>query len=435
MIRFINHASFMVSRGETALVCDPWIAGTAFDDGWRLIVETDHPALEAVTHIWYSHEHPDHFSIGFLRGIPESRRGQIEVLYQRTADKRVVGFCRKLGYRVRELDDGEGVTLGDDIRLTIGKVPFYDSWGLIETPDYRLLNSNDCILEKPERLKLIKRHVDACDIVFTQFSYANWQDSRRNPAARRALAADKLNRIRLQCEAFRARFVVPFASFVYFSHAENDYMNADINTPEAAVRYIAQHCNAQPVLLEPNEQWDGRTPKPNASAIAYWKEKYAAALASDKQQPGPSIPIPALAQKAAAMIERVRAKNNYLLIRAMHLCRILRPAAFLLVDQDRAVTFDWVHGLRPLGDVPGDAIQIHSSSLAFILDHDFGVDTVNVNARFETDVAGKKRMVRLFSVLALKNTGRNIRIRDIGRYLNPPFLLQGLRTVGLFRSG
>lgn len=435
MIRFINHASFMVTRGATALVCDPWIAGPAFDDGWRLIAEEDHPALQTVTHIWYSHEHPDHFSIGFLRGIPEFRRQDIEVLYQRTVDGRVASFCRKLGYRVREFDDGECAVLGDGIRLTVGKVPFYDSWALIETPEYAILNSNDCILEKPERLKLIKRHVQSCDILFTQFSYANWQDSRRNPSARQALAADKLNRIRLQSEAFRAKFVVPFASFVYFSHVENDYMNGDINTPETAVDYIARHCEAVPVLLRPNDEWDGRTAQSNGDAVAYWARKYAAALAGPKQQPGASVPVAALATKAEAMMARVRAQNNYLLIRLMQGLRIVRPAAFLLTDLGSAVTFDWARGLRPLAAVPPDAIQLHSSSLAFILDNDFGVDTVNVNARFETDMAGKRRMLRLFSVLALKNTGRNIRFRDIGRYASLPFLLQGLRTVGLLRSG
>lgn len=433
MIRFINHASFMITSGKTALVCDPWIGGTAFDDGWRLVTEAEHPALEAITHIWYSHEHPDHFSIGFLRSVPEYRRPEITVLYQQTRDKRVAGFCRKLGYQVRELEDGEGIGLGDGVRLTTGKVPFYDSWAYIETPQFTLLNSNDCILENPQRMSLIRRRVRSCDLLFTQFSYANWQDSRATPAARRALAADKLNRIKLQCEAFTPKFVVPFASFVYFSHVENSYMNADINTPETAVRYIERHCDAVPILLQPNEEWDGLTPKCNEPAIAFWRGKYARALASEKQAAGPSIPAAALAEKASAMMARIRAQNNYGLIRAMQALRIIRPASFLLTDLQTAVAFDWKSGLRALAAIPADAIQMHSSSLAFILDHDFGVDTVNVNARFETDMAGKRRMVRLFSVLALKNTGRNIRFGEIGRYLNMPFLRQGLRTVGLLR--
>ena len=435
MIRFINHASFMVTQGETALVCDPWISGTAFDDGWNLIVEEDHPALNDITHIWYSHEHPDHFSISFLKGIPEYRRGQITVLYQRTPDKRIVNFCSKLGYQVQELDDGDRIHLGNDLHVTCGKVPFYDSWLYIETPEFHLLNSNDCILENPERLSLIWQYVQSCDILFTQFSYANWQDSRSNPAARRELAADKLRRMKLQCETFKPKFIVPFATFVYFSHVENSYMNADVNTPEAAVRYLERECQAVPILLQPNEEWDGLTARSNEPALAYWHEKYAVALARDPRPCGPSVPLKRLFAKADAMMERVRRENNILLIRAMQALHIIRPVAFTLTDMGITVSFDWKCGMRLLNAAPADAIQMHSSSLAFIFDYDYGIDTVNVNARFETDMAGKRRMVRLFSVLALSNTGRHVRLGEIWRYFNLPFLKQGLRTVGLLRAG
>src|SRR3546814_15451361 len=87
------------------------------------------------------------------------------------------------------------------------------------------------------------------------------------------LAAEKLRRITLQCEAFRPRFVVPFASFVYFSHAENSYMNADINLPGTAAEHIAEHTDAVSVLLQPNETWHGHVPKNNASAIPWWPDK------------------------------------------------------------------------------------------------------------------------------------------------------------------
>lgn len=434
MIRFINHACYLISRGNTVLACDPWISGSAFDNGWRLIVETDHPALRTITHIWYSHEHPDHFSIAFLRSVPEARRATIEVLYQRTADGRVAAFCRKLGFRVRELSDGECVVLGDGIRLTIGTIPFYDSWAFVETPEFTLLNTNDCILEHPERAKAIARHVRGCDILFTQFSYANWQDRRANPAARLALAANKLERIKLQCDTFGAKFVVPFASFVYFCHTENGYMNAQINTPETAVDFIAHTCTAMPILLAPNEEWDGVTPKWNGPAREFWHRAYAEALAREPEQAGPSVPVPELISRASAMIERVNARSNVLLVRLLHMLGVLKRVSFLLTDLSEAVAFDWVRGLEPVQHRPADRIELHSSSLAFVFDQDFGIDTLNVNARFETDLAGKRRMIRLFSVLALKNTGRNIRLRELGRYFNVDFLRQGLRTVGLLRS-
>src|SRR3546814_7627149 len=68
------------------------------------------------------------------------------------------------------------------------------------------------------------------------------------------------------------------------------------------------------------------------------------------------------------------------------------------------------------------AVNLHSESLAFIFDNECGVDTVNVNARFEGTKADKQRMIRLFSVLALNNTGRFLKFADAGKYLNGQFL-------------
>src|SRR3546814_20579674 len=76
-----------------------------------------------------------------------------------------------------ELEQAERVSLDGGMHVTCGTVPFYDSWMLIETQDVTILNVNDCILETPERLQTIKRHVSRCDILFTQFSYANWERS------------------------------------------------------------------------------------------------------------------------------------------------------------------------------------------------------------------------------------------------------------------
>ena len=70
-IQFINHASIVVSDGETSVLSDPWYTGDAFHKGWNLLHETSAQEvlsmLDAITHIWISHEHPDHFSISFFK--------------------------------------------------------------------------------------------------------------------------------------------------------------------------------------------------------------------------------------------------------------------------------------------------------------------------------------------------------------------------------
>ena len=39
-IQFINHASVVVSDGNTSVLSDPWYTGDAFHKGWNLLHET-----------------------------------------------------------------------------------------------------------------------------------------------------------------------------------------------------------------------------------------------------------------------------------------------------------------------------------------------------------------------------------------------------------
>jgi len=81
LVEWVNHASFVVESGTVNLICDPWLDGTAFNHGWRLISPTifRYEDFARVTHIWFSHEHPDHFSPSNLKRIPEQFRRNVTV--------------------------------------------------------------------------------------------------------------------------------------------------------------------------------------------------------------------------------------------------------------------------------------------------------------------------------------------------------------------
>src|SRR5215216_1836839 len=104
-IQFVNHASFVCEHKDVRLLCDPWLYGSAFNDGWDLIVESRFSAdqFADVNYIWFSHEHPDHFSPRVLSDVPAELRPRITVLYKQTTDQKVLNFCRKLGFITREL--------------------------------------------------------------------------------------------------------------------------------------------------------------------------------------------------------------------------------------------------------------------------------------------------------------------------------------------
>ena len=39
-IEFVNHASFVVEHNDVRIICDPWLEGTVFNNGWGLISKT-----------------------------------------------------------------------------------------------------------------------------------------------------------------------------------------------------------------------------------------------------------------------------------------------------------------------------------------------------------------------------------------------------------
>ena len=63
-ITFVNHASVIFSHKNIRLMTDPWIFGNAFNNGWSLSSESKFTIndFQNITHIWFSHEHPDHFN-------------------------------------------------------------------------------------------------------------------------------------------------------------------------------------------------------------------------------------------------------------------------------------------------------------------------------------------------------------------------------------
>ena len=97
--------------------------------------------------------------------------------------------------------------------------------------------------------------------------------------------------------------------------------------------------------------------------------------------------------------------------------------------------YSWRKGLDIFNsESKQQCVEMTSESLYFLFKFDFGIDTLNVNARFKGSLAQKKSLIRTFSPLVLNNTGRYISILGIvSTFSEPAFIKQGLRTVGLAR--
>ena len=182
---FVNHASFMVRNDTAVLLIDPWVEGSAFNNGWSLldrsssnaalIADLNRTALPVF--IWISHEHPDHFSIAFVKALKADARVRVTFLYQRTLDGRVAGFLRRPGFAVVVCEPGVPVALGHGMRIAVFPFSAGDSWALIQSGARTLRNLNDCVINTSAQCQDVKAKVAALapriDVLLTQFGHAN----------------------------------------------------------------------------------------------------------------------------------------------------------------------------------------------------------------------------------------------------------------------
>ena len=429
-IIFLNHSSFIFQTGTVKLLVDPWLYGSIFNEGWDLLSEEDHgQVLSDITHIYYSHEHPDHFHVPFLKSIDPARRTEITILFQQTYDQRVKNFCSNLGYKVIEFEDQAEIKISENTEITIGKVPFFDSWINIKYGDMNILNVNDCVLEKPSAVRGIKDALNRnIDILFTQFSYAGYLEKSRQ----RVIAAEILEKIKMQDDVLSPGIIVPFASFLYFSHEENRFMNENGNTLRHAYEFIKQNCKAQPVVLRPNEYWD-LSEKNNEESLAYWDDKFGAIAGLPYHPASEELSAGELQELANDYLRSLRHTNNSFIINALSWIGVLPKINIKLTDLDKFFQFDLIKGLRASEAEfsAHDCIALSSESLACIFKHDYGYDTVLVSARLDCTTAYLGRVTKCLFVGSLNNTGRYLRFSQIPRLVNLDFLVRGLELINL----
>ena len=403
-IEFINHASFIVNSGCVRLVTDPWLFGRAFNESWDLLVLSKFTPddFDGVTHIWFSHEHPDHFSPPVLSQIPEKTRKQIRVLFQKTIDQRVINFCQKLGFSITELPDRESVDIASGFRVTCGKAPFYDSWLAIEAEGKCLLNINDCVITRPTAMRALKRRFGAVEVLFQQFSYAGWVANEDQPEAWKEFARELSDTILSHTAEIQPRYIVPFASFVRFCHAENKYMNRDMNRIGDITWRLQKQGIATPIVFFPGDKWSPGEPHDNAASLARYAEAEVAPFTPNKSQ---SVPLAEIKQLADSYRNRMLAKHNRGLVMIAATMGLMPRVNFRVTDLKQDFSFDWVNGLQPREETDPD-ITLHSDSLAYLFRFDWGLDTLFVNGRFHSGNGGIRKLLRTLALGSLSNVGK-----------------------------
>ncbi|MCA9246860.1 MAG: MBL fold metallo-hydrolase [Planctomycetales bacterium] len=433
-ITFVNHASVLIEAEGIRLITDPWLEGRVFHNGWDLIAKSkfSFDDFADITHIWFSHEHPDHFFPPNVKRIPEAMREKICILYQQTADQKVVDYCRNLGFRTQELPHHKWVELTPGFRVLCGPVPVYDSWLMLDAGGKCIVNLNDCELNQINDIEPLQQYLPRpVDLLLSQFGYASWKGNPEEKQAREDGAREILERLGAQASVLKPRYLLPFASLIYFCHEENSYLNDSINTIAGAAEYIQNQTQATPVVMYPGETWSIGQLHDNAEPLARWQADYET-IPRDLQV-SQTVSWDDLQKHSAAYLARMREKNNRLLVAALSRIGFFPQLKIHLWDLDRVVAFDLRRGISPSDASAEDAdVAMSSESLAFIFQFDWGMDTVYVNGRFRAAPEGFSRFIRTFALGIMNNTGRRF---GFGLILDWQYTRQSIvRLVRLLRG-
>ena len=268
-IEFINHASVIIDCNGTRILTDPWYTGSVFNDGWNLIVENEKNINDLdFDYLWYSHEHPDHFNVSDLLVMDNARRKSVTILFQNTKDKKVRDFCLSKGFNFLELELGRQYKFGN-AKLICDRVCGLDSWLSVSDGELTVLNLNDCRAEEESQIDDILSLVGCVDVLLTQYGSANWTGG-KGSSLKEISKKKVFDRLDVQIQKIKPKYIVPFASFCWFSHEENYFCNlGSVSLFDFNERYFDQNIIDMYLgdVWEIGEDWN------NLQRLLIWEDR------------------------------------------------------------------------------------------------------------------------------------------------------------------
>tara|TARA_B100000242_G_C43040006_1_gene485133 strand:+ start:654 stop:2006 length:1353 start_codon:yes stop_codon:yes gene_type:complete len=417
-IQLINHASVLFGDQDNAILSDPWYSGTAFDDGWSLLYENKRDdiinILKKTTHIWISHEHPDHFSIKFFNEYYEFIKDKI-FLFQETKDKRVLKFLKAKNLNVIEIKNGEKFQINTNFEIQVEKCDFYDSALIINLNGKKIFNINDCPLKDKYEISEFRKKYGNCDILLTQFSYAAWKGGKKNINWRKQAAKEKMDTLNLQADIFNAKVTIPFASFIYFSNNFNFYLNDSMNQPKKISDEFFDK-NKKLLFLEPYQKIDLEKLDNIKNNYNFWQNKFSNISKKNIVPIASEINYESLEQSFNIYHERLMKKNSKVMLKILRFIpfiSIFDPIVINLIDLKTNIYIDITSCI--FKKTTHDAeISMHSKSMNLIFKQDFGFDTLTVNGCFEElKTNGFLKLAKNFSIGNLNNLGIGLNFKSI----------------------
>jgi UDP-MurNAc hydroxylase len=377
-VTFVGHASVICDVGGVSLWSDPWLKGEAFNESWALYPQ---PILRAedlarITHVWISHEHPDHLSIPTIKALPAERKANVVALFQKHYDSEVINWLRTQGFKeVRELPHAVWVELSARCRIACYQVGHLDSALAITGEGRTMLNLNDCDIPAPT-LRRVARKVGHVDLLLDQFSIAGWCGNPEDVQRRRAAARGVLDKFVRDVNCINPDYILPFASFVRFSHAENSYMNSAVNGIDDVAARVDAH---RLLVMYPGEVWDceqGGLGDTEAAKSRYRRDS--AEVATQPLTSHETCSMVKILDAANRRIEDMQEKYQHWVLRRVS------PVSFYVTDLGQALVVNLIAGAKEVELPEAECVVSLASQTAwYTFAMRFGLPTLGVSGRFK----------------------------------------------------
>lgn len=230
------------------------------------------------------------------------------------------------------------------------------------------------------RLKKTTGHID---ILLDQFSIAGWPGNPNDVVRRQNAANAILDKFVRDFKALDPDYVIPFASFVRFSHYENASMNAAVNT----VNDVAASLPAeQLVFMYPGDIWQLGDGQYAGSNTAF--EKYSSDWRAIDNQPlteSETVPLAEILDAANKRIFDIQRSYHHFVLNRIPM------TSFYVTDLATAVCVDVLSGAQS-SDLSEEecVVSISSQAIMFTFSERFGLPTLGVSGRFSINHSENK---------------------------------------------
>jgi len=376
-IKFVSHASVIVTTDDAIIWSDPWLFGKAFNDSWSLLPEAkfDQKWLDEINYIWISHEHPDHFHIPTLKSLPEDFKNRVTILFQRNNSDKLTDALKNFGYKnFIRLPHAKKINLTPKTEIMCYQVAQMDSILAIMSGGEVVLNLNDAELNANDRGRITHK-IGGVDVILNQFSLAGYNGYSNYDQRLKDMAKSLLKKVYNEHILFKAKVTIPFASMIYFSASDNKYINQYANTPQDVYEYFKQNKIANElIVLFPGEEYTIGEEHNTEKSL----HKYGAILDERdllEYTISPVVPY----EKLLSSFERlygVISKRYYKIFLVK-----LKPLKIYVPDLSQIFIFNLAGGEFVKYEGNDYDIEILSQPLDFAMQYDYGFQTLGVSAR------------------------------------------------------